>query len=225
MERPFTPRSLRQPGLACLGVLVSYLPVVGVSVSLPVIQQALNASTTELQWIATLFILPTAALLLTFGVLGDIFGRKKVFLAGLTLVVVGCLVCLTANGVVQLCVGQALTGFGTAALMPSTLALLTHVSTDRKQRIQAIALWTASLGLGLTLGPLINGLILDHASSPSTASPSSSARWSDASWSAPPPASSWSSASSQAASAPSSSPPSTRPPVSPPPPRSSAYSA
>ncbi|GAA2980575.1 hypothetical protein [Streptomyces flavovirens] len=43
-------------------MLVSYLPVVGVSVSLPVIQQALNASTTELQWIATLFILPTAAL-------------------------------------------------------------------------------------------------------------------------------------------------------------------
>ncbi|MFE7522023.1 MFS transporter [Streptomyces halstedii] len=150
--------------LACLGVLVSYLPVVGVSVSLPVIQQALNASTTQLQWIATLFILPTAALLLTFGVLGDIFGRKKVFLAGLALVVVGCLVCLTANGVVQLCAGQALTGFGTAALMPSTLALLTHVRTDRRQRTQAIALWTASLGLGLTLGPLINGLILDHTS-------------------------------------------------------------
>ncbi|MFF7331757.1 MFS transporter [Streptomyces sp. NPDC008150] len=148
--------------LACLGVLVSYLPVVGVSVSLPVIQQALNASTTELQWITTLFILPTAALLLTFGVLGDIFGRKKVFLAGLALLVVGCLTCLTANGVVQLCAGQALTGFGTAALMPSTLALLTHTCTDRRQRTRVIALWTASLGLGLTLGPLINGLILDR---------------------------------------------------------------
>ncbi|MGW1319749.1 MFS transporter [Streptomyces sp. NPDC002426] len=149
--------------LACLGVFVSYLPVVGVSVSLPVIQQALGASTTELQWVATLFIMPTAALLLTCGVLGDIFGRKKVYLAGLALVVIGCLVCLTADGVVQLCVGQALTGFGTAALMPSTLALLTHVCTDRRQRTQAIALWTASLGLGLTLGPLINGVILTHA--------------------------------------------------------------
>ncbi|MFE7624873.1 MFS transporter [Streptomyces sp. NPDC057509] len=150
--------------LACLGVFVSYLLFVGVAVSLPVIQQALSASTTELQWITDVFLLPSAALLLTCGVLGDIFGRKKVYLAGLTLLVIGCLVCLTATSVLQLCVGQALSGIGTAALMPSTLALLTHVCTDRRQRTQAIALWTASLGLGLTLGPLMNGVIVDHAS-------------------------------------------------------------
>ncbi|NDZ78164.1 MFS transporter [Streptomyces sp. SID10853] len=150
--------------LACLGVFVSYLPVVGVSVTLPVIQQALSASTTSLQWITDLFIMPSAALLLTCGVLGDIFGRKKVYLAGLALVVTGGLVCLTANSVVQLCVGQALTGVGTAALMPSTLSLLTHICAERRQRTRAIALWTASLGLGLTLGPLVNGLIVAHAS-------------------------------------------------------------
>ena len=148
--------------LACLGVFVSYLPVVGVSTALAVIQQALNASTVGLQWITDAFILPTAALLLTFGVLGDLHGRKKVYLSGLSLTVLGCLVALTAHGVLQVCVGQALTGVGTAALLPSTIGLISHVCPDPKVRARAIAAWTASLGLGLTLGPLFNGQILNH---------------------------------------------------------------
>lgn len=150
--------------LACVGVFVSYLPVVGVSVALPVMQQALDASTAGLQWITDAFILPTAALLLTCGMVGDLYGRKKTWIAGLALFCIGCLVCLTAGGVVQVCVGQALTGVGTAALLPSTLALISHVCPDQHKRAKAIALWTASLGLGLTLGPLFNGLIVEHAS-------------------------------------------------------------
>ncbi|MDV9170153.1 MFS transporter [Streptomyces sp. W16] len=150
--------------LACLGVFVSYLPVVGVSVALPVIQQALDASTTGLQWITDAFILPTAALLLTCGVIGDLFGRKKMYLIGLALSCVGCVVALTAHSVVQVCVGQALTGVGTAALLPATLGLISHVCPDHRKRAGAIALWTAALGLGLTLGPLFNGVIVEHTS-------------------------------------------------------------
>jgi EmrB/QacA subfamily drug resistance transporter len=150
--------------LACVGVFVSYLPVVGVSVTLPAIQQALNASTTGLQWITDAFILPTAALLLTFGMIGDLFGRKKTFLTGLAVFCLGCLLCLTAGGVTQVCVGQALAGVGTAALLPSTLGLISHVRPDHGGRAKAIALWTASLGLGLTLGPLVNGAIVNHTS-------------------------------------------------------------
>lgn len=150
--------------LACVGVFVSYLPVVGVSAAIGELQQALDASTTSLQWITDAFILPTAALLLTWGVVGDLYGRKKVYLAGLGLFSLGCLLCLTAQGVVQVCVGQALTGVGTAALLPSTLGLLSHVCPDHRVRARAIAAWTASLGLGLTLGPVINGAILEHAS-------------------------------------------------------------
>lgn len=148
--------------LACLGVFISYLPVVGVSTSLPVIQQALGASTAGLQWITDAFILPTTALLLTFGIIGDLYGRKRVYLSGLSLTVVGCLIALTAHGVVQVCVGQALAGVGTAALLPSTIGLITHVCPDQHVRARAIAAWTASLGLGLTLGPLFNGQILEH---------------------------------------------------------------
>jgi EmrB/QacA subfamily drug resistance transporter len=143
-------------------VFVSYLPVVGVSTALPVIQQALNASTVGLQWITDAFILPTAALLLTFGVVGDLFGRKKIYLSGLSFTVLGCLVALTAHSVVQVCIGQALTGIGTAALLPSTIGLIAHVCPDHRARARAIAAWTAFLGLGLTLGPLFNGQILNH---------------------------------------------------------------
>ncbi|MGI5452310.1 MFS transporter [Streptomyces sp. CA-249302] len=150
--------------LACLGVFVSYLPVVGVSVALPVMQQALDASTVGLQWITDAFILPTAALLLTCGMIGDLYGRKKMYVVGLAVFCLGCLVCLTAGSVVQVCVGQALTGIGTAALLPSTLGLISHVCPDRSRRTRAIALWTASLGLGLTLGPLFNGVIVEHTS-------------------------------------------------------------
>ena len=148
--------------LACLGVFVSYLPVVGVSTALPALQQALGASTAGLQWITDAFILPTTALLLSFGIIGDLYGRKKVYLAGLSSTVIGCLIALTAHGVVQVCVGQALAGIGTAALLPSTIGLITHVCPDHRVRARAIAAWTASLGLGLTLGPLFNGLILEH---------------------------------------------------------------
>jgi EmrB/QacA subfamily drug resistance transporter len=150
--------------LACVGVFASYLPVVGVSVALPVIQQGLGASTAGLQWITDAFILPTAALLLTFGTIGDRFGRKKTYLAGLGLTTVGSLVALTAGSVVQVCAGQVLTGIGTAALLPSTLALIGHVCPDARTRARMIAWWTASLGLGLTVGQLLSGVIVAHLS-------------------------------------------------------------
>ena len=157
-----TPLRAATVALACIGVFVSYLPVVGVSTALPVIQRALDASTSGLQWITDAFILPTAALLLTFGIVGDLYGRKRVYLAGLSLTVFGCLTALTAHSVIQICIGQALSGIGTAALLPSTLGLIAHVCPDQRIRARAIAVWTASLGLGLTLGPLFNGQILEH---------------------------------------------------------------
>jgi EmrB/QacA subfamily drug resistance transporter len=150
--------------LACLGVFASYLPVVGVSVALPVIQQGLGATTTGLEWITDAFVLPTAALLLTFGTIGDRFGRKKTYLSGLALTTVGSLVALTAGSVVQVCVGQALTGIGTAALLPSTLALIGHVCPDKHTRARMIAWWTVSLGLGLTVGQVLSGVIVAHVS-------------------------------------------------------------
>ncbi|MYS78949.1 MFS transporter [Embleya scabrispora] len=150
--------------LACLGVFASYVPIGGVAVSLPTIQRGLDASTSDLQWISDIFILPMAALILTFGLIGDLYGRKKAFLAGLVLLGAGSATNLTAHGVTQVWVGQALSGAGGAALLTSSLALISHAYPDFRARAKAISAWAASLGLGMSLGPLLSGAILEQTS-------------------------------------------------------------
>ena len=98
--------------MACIGVFVAYLPVTTVSVSLPAIQRALHASTSELSWVSDAFVLPMAALILTAGVFGDVHGRKKVFQAGLVFTAAGAAVALSAQSIQVLWVGQALAGLG-----------------------------------------------------------------------------------------------------------------
>ncbi|MGP2438556.1 MFS transporter, partial [Streptomyces sp. JW3] len=149
--------------MACLGVFVGYLPVTTVSVSLPVIQQALGASTADLAWVSDAFVLPVAALILTAGVFGDVHGRKKVFQAGLGFCVAGAAVALCAQSIAQVWIGQALLGVGAAALLPMTLALISHAVPDPRERGKYIGLWTTSMMASLAVGPLVAGVIVQHA--------------------------------------------------------------
>ncbi|WP_202501426.1 MFS transporter [Streptomyces sp. SID5785] len=148
--------------MACLGVFVAYLPITTVSVSLPAIQQALDASTSQLAWVQDAFVLPMAAFILTAGVVGEVHGRKKVFQAGLLFSAAGAAVALCAQSVQVLWVGQALAGLGAAALLPTTLALISHAVPDVRERGKYIGLWAMSLMAALTLGPLIAGPVIDH---------------------------------------------------------------
>ncbi|MFJ8053524.1 MFS transporter [Streptomyces luteogriseus] len=159
------PRQSRKATLvmACVGVFVAYLPVTSVSVSLPAIQRALHTSTSQLSWISDAFVLPMAALILTAGVFGDVHGRKKVFQAGLVFAAAGATVALSAQSVQVLWVGQALAGLGAAALLPTTLALISHVVPDPHERAKFVGLWAAALMTALAAGPLIAGVILEHA--------------------------------------------------------------
>ncbi|MET7571351.1 MFS transporter [Streptomyces sp. NPDC005492] len=150
--------------MACLGVFVAYLPVTTVAVSLPAVQAALNASTAQLSWVQDAFVLPMAAFILTAGVFGDVHGRKKVFLAGLLFAAAGAAVALSAQSVQVLWIGQALAGLGAATLLPTTLALISHAVPDHRERGKFIGLWATSLMAALAIGPLIAGVILDHAS-------------------------------------------------------------
>jgi EmrB/QacA subfamily drug resistance transporter len=149
--------------MACAGAFVAYLPVTSVSVSLPAIQRALHASTSQLSWISDAFVLPMAALIMTAGVFGDVHGRKKIFQAGLLFAAVGATVALGAQSVHVLWVGQALAGLGAAALLPTTLALISHAVPDPHERAKFVGLWAASLMAALAVGPLLAGVILDHA--------------------------------------------------------------
>ncbi|WP_234478928.1 MFS transporter [Streptomyces sp. MBT65] len=150
--------------MACLGVFVAYLPVTTVAVSLPAIQSALNASTAQLSWVQDAFVLPMAAFILTAGVFGDVHGRKKVFQAGLLFAAVGAAVALCAQSVQVLWIGQAFAGLGAAALLPTTLALISHAVPDHRERGKFIGLWATALMGALAVGPLIAGVILDHTS-------------------------------------------------------------
>lgn len=149
--------------MACLGVFVAYLPVTTVAVSLPAIQAALGASTAQLSWVQDAFVLPMAAFILTAGVVGDVHGRKKVFQAGLLFSAAGAAVALAAQSVQVLWIGQALAGLGAATLLPTTLALISHAVPDHRERGKFIGLWATSLMAALAVGPLVAGVILDHA--------------------------------------------------------------
>ncbi|MER5433747.1 MFS transporter [Streptomyces sp. NPDC002588] len=148
--------------MACVGVFVAYLPVTTVSVSLPAIQRALNASTSQLSWVSDAFVLPMAALILTAGVFGDVHGRKKVYQAGLALSGLGAVVALCAQNVQTVWAGQAVAGLGSAALLPTTLALISHAVPDPRERGKFIGLWATSLTAALALGPVIAGTTLEH---------------------------------------------------------------
>lgn len=149
--------------MACLGVFVAYLPVTTVSVSLPAIQEALGASTSQLSWVSDAFVLPMAAFILTAGVFGEVHGRKKVFLAGLVLTAAGAATALSAGTVQVLWIGQALSGLGAAALLPTTLALISDAVPDFRERGKYIGIWAMCLLGSLAVGGILAGVILSHA--------------------------------------------------------------
>ncbi len=106
--------------------------------------------------------LPMAALVLTAGVFGDVHGRKKVFQVGLGFSGLGALVALCAQAIEAVRADQVLAGLGSAALLPTTLALISHAFPDRRARGKAIGLWATSHMAALAIGPIIAGVIVDH---------------------------------------------------------------
>ncbi|MCR8895878.1 MFS transporter [Gordonia sp. GONU] len=147
--------------MACIGVFVAYLPITSVAVSLPAIGNAFGASTAQLSWVQDAFVLPMAAFILTAGVFGDVHGRRKVYLTGLALSALGAVVALSAQSIQLVWAGQALAGTGAAALLPTTLALISHAVPDFRERGKFIGIWASSLMLALTVGPLIAGPVVE----------------------------------------------------------------
>lgn len=153
--------------LAVLGVFITYVPITAVAVALTSIGSANGASTADLQWISDCYIIPMAAMVLSAGVFGDLYGRRLVFVVGMALTVVGSSISALAatqdglTGIHILWGGQAVTGFGAGLLLPTTLALIAHVVPDPRKRGPYIGLWATGLALGLALGPLLSGGILE----------------------------------------------------------------
>lgn len=144
-----------------LSLLVVIIDDTIVNVAMPSLQRELGASTSALQWIVDAYILVFAGLLLTMGTLGDRFGRKRALQAGLLVFAAASVWAATAGSTTELIVARALMGVGGALIMPSTLAVLVDVF-PREERVRAIAIWTGVASLGIPLGPLVGGWLLER---------------------------------------------------------------
>ncbi len=161
------PRPSRVSGrwaiLAVLSVslLIVSLDTTILNVALPTIVRDLNASSSELQWVVDAYSIVFAGLLLVEGTLGDRVGRKWVFMGGLTVFAAGSAACAWSSTPELLTAFRAFMGVGAAAVMPSTLSILTNVFSD-EERTTAIGIWSGATGLGVAIGPVVGGWLLAH---------------------------------------------------------------
>ena len=131
------------------------------NVALPTLARDLGASISELQWMIDAYVLAFAGLLLAAGAIGDRFGRRRVLTVGLVIFGVGSFASAFAGSAGVLIPLRALMGVGGALITPSTLSVTRAVFT-LEERPKAIAIWTATAGLGIVAGPVIAGLLLDR---------------------------------------------------------------
>ncbi|MDX6354548.1 MAG: hypothetical protein QOF98_1451 [Streptomyces sp.] len=124
-----------------------------------ILQQTFDATGSQLSWISACFFIPTAALELTFAVIGDRFGRKRLLVIGSLGVALGVAIGAVAPGVPTLLVGQAIAGTGAAILFPTTLTCVAALTPDPRSRARGIGMWAMAMAIGAATGPLCSGLI------------------------------------------------------------------
>jgi EmrB/QacA subfamily drug resistance transporter len=150
--------------LAFMGIslLVISLDNTVLNLALPSIAKDLGSSASQLQWIVDAYVLSIAGLLLTIGYLGDRLGRKPALMVGLLVFGLFSLGAALSKSNGMLISMRAMMGIGAATILPATLSILTATFREPKERAQAIALWAAVFSLGMGIGPVVGGWLLDN---------------------------------------------------------------
>jgi EmrB/QacA subfamily drug resistance transporter len=149
--------------ICCLSLFIVGLDVTVVNVALPSIGRDLDASVSGLQWTVDAYTLVLASLLMLSGSTADRIGRRRTFQAGLVIFSLGSLLCSVAPTVGLLVTFRALQALGGSMLNPVAMSIITNTFTARRERAQAIGVWSAMAGLSTALGPVVGGALVSSA--------------------------------------------------------------
>src|SRR5258705_12393449 len=148
-------------GVLCISLVMIVMANASLNVALPTLAQSLHTGASGLQWIVDAYSLVFAGLLLTAGSLGDRYGRRLALNGGLVVFGLASAFAVFSNSATALIVARGAMGVGAAFVMPSTLSVLAHVFPP-DERPKAIGVWAAFAGIGVALGGVISGWLLQH---------------------------------------------------------------
>jgi EmrB/QacA subfamily drug resistance transporter len=146
-----------------LGSSLAFIDGTVVNVALPALQANLNATVVDMQWVVEAYALLLAALLLIGGSLGDIYGRRRIYVIGIIVFGMASAGCGLALNVNQLIFGRAVQGIGAALLVPGSLAIIS-ASFREHDRGRAIGTWSAFTAMTTAVGPVLGGWLIEHGS-------------------------------------------------------------
>ena len=150
--------------VAVVGSSMAFLDGTVVNVALPVMQRELGLTVAGAQWVVEAYALLLASLVLVGGALGDRYGRKRVFLAGVVLFSAASAACGAAPSTLLLIAARAIQGVGAALLVPGSLALISAAFADDQARGRAIGTWSSFSAVTAAVGPVAGGWVVTHAS-------------------------------------------------------------
>src|SRR5713226_7652925 len=146
-----------------LGSSMAFIDSTVVNVALPALQASFHATVVDVQWVVESYGLFLSALILVGGSLGDLFGRRLIFIAGVAIFAAASAGCGLASNIHQLIIARSIQGVGAALLVPGSLAIIS-TSFDENVRGQAVGTWSGFTAITTAIGPVLGGWLVDHAS-------------------------------------------------------------